>query len=95
MHKSTQNNGYYAKLQKIYFLSRYILNYHNFNQMVGNKAAIFITHRLSCVSAADRIIVIEFENRRQLEKCFASAEYATVKGLRENSVKTNAVIVEQ
>ena len=45
--------------------------------------------------APDRIIAIEFENRRQLENCFASAEYAAVKGLRENSVKTNAIIVEQ
>ncbi|HBU11186.1 MAG TPA: hypothetical protein DEB31_00125 [Clostridiales bacterium] len=39
--------------------------------------------------------MIEFESRRQLEQCFASAEYAAVKGLRENSVKTNAIIVEQ
>ncbi len=45
--------------------------------------------------APDRIIVIEFESRQHLERCFASAEYAAVKGLRENSVKTNAIIVEQ
>lgn len=43
----------------------------------------------------DRIIVIKFENRQQLDKCFASSEYASVKGLRENSVKTCAYIVEQ
>jgi uncharacterized protein (DUF1330 family) len=43
----------------------------------------------------DRIIIIEFENRQQLDKCFTSAEYASVKGLRENTVKTNAFIVEQ
>ncbi len=43
----------------------------------------------------DRIIVIRFENRQQLDKCFASAEYVSVKTLRENSVKTTAFIVEQ
>jgi uncharacterized protein (DUF1330 family) len=42
----------------------------------------------------DRIIVIRFDSRQQLDKCFASAEYAAVKGLRENSVKTGAFIVE-
>ncbi len=43
----------------------------------------------------DRIIVIQFDDRQQLDRCFASAEYAAVKGLREDSVKTNAIIVEQ
>ncbi|MDR1698510.1 MAG: DUF1330 domain-containing protein [Prevotellaceae bacterium] len=43
----------------------------------------------------DRIIVIRFDSRQQLDKCFASAEYAAVKGLRENSVRTTAFIVEQ
>ncbi|MDR1739846.1 MAG: DUF1330 domain-containing protein [Bacteroidales bacterium] len=41
----------------------------------------------------DRIIVIEFGNKEQMEKCFSSPEYTSVKGLRENSVKTNAFIV--
>lgn len=43
----------------------------------------------------DRIIVIRFESRKQLEECFSSPEYAAVKGLREMSVKTNAYVVEQ
>jgi len=43
----------------------------------------------------DRIIVIQFENRQQLDKCFSSDEYSSVKRLRENSVKTTAFIVEQ
>lgn len=43
----------------------------------------------------DRIIVIRFDSRQQLDACFASPEYAAVKGLRELSVKTAAFIVEQ
>ena len=46
-------------------------------------------------NAPDRIIVIRFESRQALEACFASTEYAAVKGLREISVKTNAFMVEQ
>ncbi|WP_029902476.1 DUF1330 domain-containing protein [Prevotella sp. 10(H)] len=43
----------------------------------------------------DRVIIIEFDDRQQLDNCFASLEYASVKGLRENNVKTEAYIVEQ
>lgn len=43
----------------------------------------------------DRIIIIRFENKEQLEQCFTSPEYASIKGLRENSVKATAFIVEQ
>ena len=43
----------------------------------------------------DRIIVIRFENRKQLDACFASKEYASVKKLRESSVKASAYIVDQ
>ena len=43
----------------------------------------------------DRIIVTRFENRKQLDACFASKEYAAVKKLRESSVKASAFIVEQ
>lgn len=43
----------------------------------------------------DRIIIIKFETRKQLDDCFSSDEYRSIKGLRENSVITNAIIVEQ
>ncbi len=43
----------------------------------------------------DRVIVIRFDSRQQLDNCFSSAEYVAVKGLREKSVTTNAFIVEQ
>lgn len=43
----------------------------------------------------DRIIVIAFETRGQLEACFAAPAYTAIKDLREMSVKTTAVIVEQ
>ncbi len=43
----------------------------------------------------DRVIVIRFDNRKQLDECFASPEYLAVKTLRESSVETTAFIVEQ
>lgn len=43
----------------------------------------------------DRIIVVRFADRRQLDRCFTSPEYNSVKMLRENSVRTTAFIVEQ
>lgn len=42
----------------------------------------------------DRIIVIRFENREVLEKCFSSADYNEVRDLRINSVDARAIIVE-
>ena len=43
----------------------------------------------------DRVIVICFDDRKQLDKCFSSPEYLAVKTLRESSVETTAFIVEQ
>lgn len=43
----------------------------------------------------DRIIVIRFDDRQQLDRCFTSTAYLSLKSLRENSVKTTAFIVEQ
>ncbi len=43
----------------------------------------------------DRVIVIRFDDRKQLDECFSSPEYLVVKTLRESSVKTTAFIVEQ
>jgi len=42
----------------------------------------------------DRVIVIRFENRKQLDDCFASEAYASMRALREKSVQTCAFIVE-
>ena len=42
-----------------------------------------------------RIILIEFENKSKLQKCFQSEEYNRIKHLRENSVKSKAVIIKQ
>lgn len=42
----------------------------------------------------DRVIIIEFDTKEQLETCFASEEYRRIAPLRENSVKSNAIIVE-
>ncbi len=43
----------------------------------------------------DRVIVIRFDDRKQLDECFSSPEYLVVKILRESSVETTAFIVEQ
>lgn len=42
----------------------------------------------------NRIIIIEFDKREQLEMCFASEEYKQISFLRENSVDSKAIIVE-
>ncbi|MGN0481807.1 MAG: DUF1330 domain-containing protein [Lachnospiraceae bacterium] len=42
----------------------------------------------------DRVIIIEFDTRQQLEQCFASEEYKKISYLRENSVDSRAIIVE-
>lgn len=42
----------------------------------------------------DRVIVIRFESREALERCFSSPEYRAIKGLREGSVDARAIIVE-
>lgn len=42
----------------------------------------------------DRVIVIRFESRDACDRCFASEEYRNIMGLRTESVKASAVIVE-
>ena len=42
----------------------------------------------------DRMIVIEWDSREQLELCFNSSAYRKIAGMRENSVDSRAVIVE-
>lgn len=41
-----------------------------------------------------RVIVIEFAGREALEACFSSPQYSAVAPLRENTVRTSAIIVE-
>lgn len=42
----------------------------------------------------NRVIIIEFETRAQLEMCFSSEEYKQIALLRENSVDSKAIIIE-
>lgn len=42
----------------------------------------------------DRLIVIEFLSKEQLEQCFASDEYRQIKDKREQFVDSRAIIVE-
>lgn len=42
----------------------------------------------------NRVIIIEFDTREQLELCFSSEEYQQIAYLRENSVDSKAIIIE-
>lgn len=42
----------------------------------------------------DRVILIEWDSREQLERCFSSEEYRSIAGKRENTVDSRAMIVE-
>ena len=42
----------------------------------------------------NRVIIIEFDTKEHLEDCFASEEYRKIASLRENSVNSNAIILE-
>ena len=44
--------------------------------------------------APQRVIVIRFPSREQLDACFASSEYRAIMAKRENSVDARAVIAE-
>jgi uncharacterized protein (DUF1330 family) len=41
-----------------------------------------------------RLIIVEFENQEQLQKCFQSAEYRAIAPLRENATTGRAITVE-
>ena len=42
----------------------------------------------------ERIIIIEFYSRKELDTCFGSKEYLEIVRLREQAVETDAIIVE-
>lgn len=42
----------------------------------------------------ERIIIIEFESVQKAKDCFNSPEYKKISPLRENSVKTKAIVVK-
>ncbi len=52
------------------------------------------TTSLSTDWRPNRVIIIEFDTREQLEMCFSSEEYKQIAHLRENSVKSKAIIIE-
>ena len=43
----------------------------------------------------ERVIVIEWDTKEQLMKCFSSEEYRKIAGKRENSVDSRGIIVEE
>lgn len=49
---------------------------------------------LSAEWSPNRVIIIEFDTREQLEQCFSSQEYKQIAVLRENSVDSKAIIIE-
>lgn len=42
----------------------------------------------------DRVIIIEFDTREELDRCFSSKEYKKIAVLREKSVNSKAIIIE-
>lgn len=42
----------------------------------------------------DRLVIIEWESRQQMDNCFASDAYRAIAGLRERSVDSRAIVVE-
>lgn len=49
---------------------------------------------LSNLWKPDRVIIIEFDSRKQIEHWLSSKEYKSIEDLRVNSVTSNALIVE-
>lgn len=43
----------------------------------------------------DRVIVIEWDSKRQMEECFSSGTYRAIAGKRERAVESSAIIVEE
>ena len=43
----------------------------------------------------NRVIIIKFPSRDQLEKCFASEQYRNIMNKREENVDSRALIIEQ
>ena len=42
----------------------------------------------------ERIVLIRWDNKAQMEACFQSPEYRRIAGLREHSVDSRAIVVE-
>lgn len=42
----------------------------------------------------DRVIIIEFDSKEQLNKCFLSEEYTRIAILREKAVNSKAIIAQ-
>jgi uncharacterized protein (DUF1330 family) len=59
---------------------------------------VFRCERLTPLSrsrSAERVVLIRFESREQLQRCFGSDEYASIAHLREKSTASKAMIIEE
>ncbi len=43
----------------------------------------------------DRVIIIEFESKNQIDEWLSSEKYKAIESLRVNTVKSSAIIVEE
>jgi uncharacterized protein (DUF1330 family) len=50
---------------------------------------------ISGSQAPARVVLIRFESREQLQRCFQSEEYAAVAPLREQSTASRAMVIEE
>ena len=58
---------------------------------------LIISEKISSLSETwkpERIVIIEFKDKKSLEKCFSSENYLKIKNLREESADSKAIVVE-
>ncbi len=84
-----------------------VLNPQIYRQYIAQAYPIVISHggqyilRSSSISpisgdwTPQRLILIRFESRAEIDNCFGSEAYRQIKHLRERSTKSRAVIIDQ
>lgn len=83
-----------TKNQKLY--SEYIQKVYDIVTKYGGKYLVRGGNIISITNnwKPERIIVVEFQNKEQMQKCFQSSEYLAIASLREQSTISKAIIVE-
>lgn len=85
-----------GKSKKVQFYREYIQEVKPIVEEFGGRYIVRsdkITH-LSGKWNPERVIIIEWDSREQLEQCFSSEEYRRIAEKRENNVESEAIVVE-
>ncbi|MDD3417611.1 MAG: DUF1330 domain-containing protein [Lachnospiraceae bacterium] len=88
---------YFDEKKKIQDYMEYIKQVRPIVEAYGG---IYLTRSEKIISLSgqrkpDRVIIIRFQTREQLDNCFSSNEYNCIKQKRENNVDARAIIVEE